>query len=141
MANYIASCRSNYVEIKKGKEAKFKELAEYAGFDVHEVEMSNGKTTYGLFNEMEGIPSVYSNVDFDDDTYEEIDWKDFAKCLVPGEVLHLTESGYEKMRYLWGSALFVRSDGRIKFMNIHDIPAPIAKFAKKHKRKISACQY
>jgi hypothetical protein len=139
MANNYATTRSNYVELKKGHENAFKENAEKAGFTVREM----GKT-FALFvdNDDYGcIPSVYSSDDFDIEG-DDINWKkDFADHLVPGEVLHLMESGAEKLRYVTGISMFIRSNGKVDYVNIANVPKHIQKFAKKHKRTITECSY
>lgn len=134
MANYYGSCRSNYFKVKRGMEDEFSELASSCGFSLSRED----KGTY-IWIEDGGIPSWYNTGLGEDE--KEIEWKDFAKFLVPGEVIHLTESGSEKMRYLMGLALFIRADGKVKWVNIHDVPKSVTNYAKKHKRTVTDCMY
>lgn len=142
MADYICSCRSNYVQLKPEKKDQFIKNAERAGFTV--------------YDEAKGVMickedgSISDWYDYDEDgenivgneNQPIIDWgKDFGSCLVDGEVLHLVESGYEKLRYLSGIVMFVRSDGKLYSMSINDLPTSVRKFAKKHGREITDATY
>jgi hypothetical protein len=140
MANYYATTRSNYVEIKKGHEEAFKDNAQKAGFTVSEHK--DKQRTYCLLVDQDdygGIPQFYTDEDCNE---TEIDWKkDFADHLVDGEVLHIMEAGAEKLRYVTGIAMFIRSNGKVDYVSISTVPKHIQKFAEKHKRTITDCSY
>jgi hypothetical protein len=134
VADYYGCCRSNYVRVKPDQLDLFKERAERAGFTVRRM----GKH-HMIMNDECGLPSAYVHSEDDGD---EIDWgKDFGLLLAEGEVLHLVEIGQEKMRYLTGIAVWIMSDGKTEWSNVHNPPKRVKQFAAKHKTAITENAY
>jgi hypothetical protein len=136
MANYEASARSNYFKIKEGMEEEFRTFAEGLGWQVDGPDTRDEfKGMYCLLKHEGGIPTWDMEKDY------EVDEKDYCKFLAEDTVLHLTESGFEKMRYLSGYGVWILPDGRVFEKNIHDAPNEVFKYAQEGKFEITHCAY
>lgn len=103
MANYYATCRSNYVRAKNPK--RFKELL--LEYDVQIIE--DDEERIGFISHMDtGMPCHNSTGDHIDHDAERV-----GKHLAEGETLVIMEVGAEKMRYLNGYAVAINWDGRV----------------------------
>lgn len=117
MANYYASARSNYFRVKD-IDAFEKWVESVPGLGIFTKE-KDGETLYAIYDDGPdacGWPSY----DYEDDT--EIDLTaELAAHLVDGDVAVLIEVGAEKLRYLVGQAVAVRSDGEVIHLNLNTI--------------------
>ena len=129
MANYYGVCRSNKFKVKKKCKDRFDEIMCNLGFQIETDK--DGVTLF--LDDACGIPTTF----FDSDTSEDVpvDWsKEVAPLLEEGEVIHLVESGAEKLRWLGGQAFFLRSDGKCKHIDINHTPISIVRFMEKFKK-------
>lgn len=120
MANYYASCRSNYFKVKD--EDKFREyFSKVSGIEIHD--RSDGSfCLLGCDIDGGGWPSVYYDEEQED--YIEYDFMDgIAEFLAEGEVAIFMEVGAEKLRYLVGYAYAVAWTGETMGVSIDDIYA------------------
>ena len=117
MANYYATARSNYFRVKDS--IAFESWVE-------------SRQTLGTFKKDAGGETLYAIYDnggdangwplYDRDTDEPIDLTaELAEHLVDGEVATLFEVGAEKLCYVIGCALAVRSDGAVLRLDLNDI--------------------
>lgn len=123
MANYYASARSNYFEVRDRKEFE-KTMASIPGVKIQD----GPEGQIGLFCTGDGdsgwpnirIPEGEEGVDWED--YEEIDiFQEVAQHLVPGSIAVFQEAGAEKLRYITGYSLAVNHLGKTCIVNIDDI--------------------
>ena len=117
MANYYASARSNYFRVKDSQafEAWVNSVGNLGIFTKDNA----GETLYAIYDNG-GDSCGWPSYNFDEDT--EIDLTaDLAEHLVDGEVAVLIEVGAEKLRYLVGCAVAVRSDGEVIHLNLNTI--------------------
>jgi hypothetical protein len=116
MANYYASCRTNYFKVKDD------EAFENAMSEIPGVEVTTDAAGYGLLGDDPdgaGWPGWYMD---DDDNEIEVDiYQAVAEHLVDGEVAIFMESGAEKLRYIVGFAVAVNNKGEIKALGLNDI--------------------
>ena len=115
MANYYATCRSNYVRVKNPK--RFKDiLSEY---DLDIIEDDDGRIGF-LSRTEDGFPRMLEPDEHDEHGYINDDTR-IPECLHDDEVLVIMEIGNEKMRYLIGYALAINSDGRQCSVSLDEI--------------------
>lgn len=117
MANYIASCRTNYFKVKDS-EAFIEEMSKVPNIAV--TEEAKGFIILGEDPDGAGWPSF----GYDDETEEEyeIDLPDLvAEHLADGEVAIFMESGAEKLRYIIGQALAINNKGEYRVIGLDDI--------------------
>ena len=126
MANYYASARTNYFQVKNMQSF----MSEIEGLDnglaVHSKDDSPKSSEPGnedmvciLANCEGGWPSC-------DQDYNEIDWPDFfQRHLLENHVAIVMESGAEKLRYIIGHSTAYTWDGRIVEVSISDIYAKV----------------
>lgn len=122
MANYYASARSNYFRVKDSKvfEAWVESIP---GLGIFTKEIGE-ETFYAIYDnggDSCGWPSYEFENDRDIDLTAEL-----AEHLVEGEVAVLIEVGAEKLRYLVGQAVAVKSDGEILCVNLNQIYEVVA---------------
>jgi len=126
MANYYAAWRSNYFKVKDAQ--AFKEWADHmpdvrvchkdGGDDIDNADLY--AVMQNEYTDGAGIPSFF----WDEETDESIDIDfagELAKHLQDGEVAILMESGAEKLRYITGYAVAIKSDGSRHSINLDDI--------------------
>lgn len=105
MANYYASCRSNYFKVEDID--KFKE-AMHSGIEVC-VEKDGTVCLYGEDPDGAGWPTNIYNEETDE--YDDFDLEQVvASHLQPGSWCVLQEVGAEKLRYLIGYAVAFTKD-------------------------------
>lgn len=119
MANYVATARSNYFEVKDPE-----------AFKSWVANCPN----VGLISKDDGTFAVYSddpdsgswpNYRFDEETGDYDEEFDFfagvAEFLVDGEIAVFMEVGAEKLRYCNGYAIAVHSNGEYETLNLDRI--------------------
>ena len=145
MANYYGSFRSNYVKLKEGKHKLFEDILDRYNLTFMSKDFDGIEHVGLMDDDMDGggIPWYYTVEDEKTGQFEDTDinWSEFGPLMEDGQVLHITEVGQEKMRYLTGFAMFIRSDGKIKTVNIADKPASVRNFIKKHNATVTECCY
>lgn len=113
MANYYASARSNYFEVKD-PEAFKAEMDDYGGFELIEEQ----KGFCFLFDE--GI--INDTYDEEKEDYVEIDWCDiFKRHLKKYQVVVFMEAGAEKLRYINGFAVAYSWTGEAVSIGLNNI--------------------
>lgn len=117
MANYYATARSNYFRVKDSITFEsWVESRQTLGTFKKDV---GGETLYAIYDDggdANGWPL------YDVETDEPIDLAaELAEHLVDGEVAVLFEVGAEKLRYVLGSAVAVRSDGKVLQLHLNEI--------------------
>ena len=114
MANYYASCRSNYFRVKD-EQAFVAAMA-----DVPDVELFNKDGFYCLLGNGEsGWPSFYLD---EDDNDVEIDVVSLvSEHLADEEVAIFVEVGSEKLRYLDGFAVAINNKGETRSLSLDSI--------------------
>ena len=118
MANYYASCRTNYFKVKDS--AKFLKAME----QVNDIEVIN--KVDNIFCLLGNSPDGggWPHWVFDEETGEEREFdlpEAVAWHLEPESVAVFKEVGYEKLRYLTGYAEAINSKGEIRIISIDDI--------------------
>lgn len=119
MANYIATCRSNYFKVKDPE--TFLAAMELIPNIVVDSD-NNDETFYILGDDPDG--AGWPNWIYDDETGEETEVDLFATVanhLQDGEVAVFMEAGAEKQRYVIGCAVAVNSKGECRTIHLHDI--------------------
>lgn len=117
MANYYASCRSNYFNVKDD-DAFNEEMSAIPSIEVRNTE--KGFVILGDCPDGSGWPSWI----YDEETGEEseIDLPEIvSKHLVDGDVAIFMESGAEKLRYVAGYAEAINNKGERKSINLAQI--------------------
>ena len=140
MANYECTARSNYVKIKPELTEEFEKFCGELGW---EIQSGKEPDTLCLLNHDGGIPTYRQfneDGDFLDDEVEVL-FGEYSRFLRKDQILHITEQGYEKMRYLNGYGVWIRPDGKYSEVNIHNPPPAIKRYATKHKLTIGDCSY
>lgn len=113
MANYYATTRSNYFHVKD-REA----FDEFCSRCCHVTYEGDDDTV--MVSADNGDCGGWPCYDMEND--EDLDFpKALSAHLAEGEVAILMEVGSEKLRYLWGQSIAVRSDGEIRETNLNDI--------------------
>ena len=139
MANYYEQSRSNYFKVKD--RAAFQAFLERFGEAVELIEDEKDKDRVG-FLAQEGIPSEW--VVTDADGMEESVPVDFvselAGHLADHEVMIVTGTGYEKMRYLVGFAVAINNRKERREVDLANIYALARQLTKKPKR-ITRAEY
>ena len=118
MANWYGTSRTNYFKVKD-REA-FNTWVSTLGGDLYVFEGEAGRVGLGA-NTADGS---WPTSCFDDETndYVDIDFVfELAEHLVENEVAIIMVSGAEKLRYITGYAVAIRSDGRELQINLDDI--------------------
>lgn len=122
MANYCCMARSNYFKVKDIE--KFKDFCAHCG-----LEFMSKKITFNERNKKEemvgficgenGIPNERLA---ENDEWIEIDFlEELSHFLEKRQVAIIQEIGWEKMRYLVGSAVAVNDEGEIVSLSIDQI--------------------
>lgn len=135
MANYTAYFRSNYFAVK--------DVAQFQTFcTAFQLELitttEDNQTLYGFLNEDSegGIPVTRFREATDDG--EEADFmSELAAHLLDDYVAIVMEIGYEKMRYLSGSAYAVNAKGEMMSVELDEIYERSASLG----RKGTSCSY
>lgn len=120
MANYLGQGRTNYFRVKDAEAF----TNEFASYDVEIItSVVDGETLYGFLDQsVDGAGFSWSLYDEETEDYTDIDYLDaVSKHLVDGEVCVLIEVGWEKYRYLNGSARAVNSKGEQTQVSLTDI--------------------
>ena len=114
MANYYASCRSNYFRVKD-EQAFVAAMA-----DVPDIELFNKDGFYCLLGYGEsGWPSYSLD---EDDNEVEIDVESLvSEHLADEEVAIFVEVGSEKLRYLGGFAVAINNKGETRSLSLDSI--------------------
>jgi hypothetical protein len=117
MANYYASCRSNYFNVKND-EAFIEAMSAVPSIEL--CRTKNGFAILGSCPDGSGWPSwAY---DEETDTDIEIDLPDIvSKHLVDNDVAIFMESGAEKLRYISGWAEAINNKGERKSISLSQI--------------------
>jgi len=117
MANYYASCRSNYFKVKD-EDAFILAMSEIPGIEVSQ-EANDTFCLLGGDPDGAGWPSWVQD---DDGKDIEIDLPlEVSKYLADGEVAIFMESGAEKLRYVVGYAVAINSQGEQVSIGLNDI--------------------
>jgi len=124
MANYYGAWRTNSFRVKS--EAKFLEW--FQGIDGSAEVRDEGDGYRSIFQSSSSddgsIPThklVQAHGLFDSEHVNMDIYSDISEHLRKGEVAVFMEVGHEKLRYLCGYAVAVRSDGKIITVSIDDI--------------------
>jgi hypothetical protein len=132
MANYYASCLSNFFKVKDLE--KFKNWI--SKFDSLET-FSKKNEEYIAFGSTEsGIPDYMMSEDGEDSTEVEF-ITELSKHLSEGEVAIVQEIGNEKLRYFVGFSVVIDWQGNAKYFDISDA---FVWANKKYGRDISRCE-
>jgi hypothetical protein len=135
MANYYEQARSGYVKVKD-KEA-FRAFLERFGGAVEMIEDDKGRVG---FLAQEGIPSTYMPDDSGSEP-EEVDFvSELAGHLADHEVMIVTGTGYEKMRYLVGYAVAINNKKERREIDLAQIYELAKQLTRKPKR-ITRAEY
>ena len=117
MANYYASARSNYFQVKDSK--VFEEWVDsIPGLGIF-TKQGDSATLYAICDnggDACGWPSYDHENDREIDLAEEL-----AEHLAEGQVAVLIEVGAEKLRYLSGHAVAVNWKGEVEWLNLNRI--------------------
>lgn len=112
MSSCICTCRTNYFRVKDRK--AFDEWA-----SKYEVRVIEDQYRVGLVGE---DPDGGSWPSHNSEKDEDIDFAgELAKHLVDGNVAILMEVGAEKVRYVYGAAIAVKSDGSVLSICLDDV--------------------
>ena len=117
MANYYASCRSNYFNVKD-HDAFYEEMSAIPSIEVRNTE--KGFAILGDCPNGSGWPSWI----YDEETGEETEIylpEIVSKHLVDGDVAIFMESGVENLRYVAGYAEAINNKGELKSINLAQI--------------------
>jgi hypothetical protein len=131
MANYYATTRSNYFEVKN--EEEFKSWCNRYNLQP----ISNNVRQMGFLGDGEnGIAWDLYNAETDE--YESINFlEELATHLANGQVAVIQEIGNEKMRYLVGQAWAVNNAGETVHINLDEI----YKYAQNLGSVVTHCEY
>lgn len=123
MANYMSSCRSNYFKI--GRPLEFMEwIGQFPDVVFEERRGPDSpQDMYGMVyvDNPDGAGWPCWRFDEDDNEIEVDFFQDFAEFLAPDEVAVFMEVGAEKLRYLYGVAIAVHSNGETISVSLTDI--------------------
>lgn len=121
MANYIATCRSNYFLVKN-REA-FEEFCDLWELEVLRQNEEDGVIRFGFAvkSEYGSIPTTRYDEDLNEDVGDFI--PELASHLQTNEVAVIMETGAEKWRYVYGCALAVAHTGETVFLELDNIYA------------------
>ncbi len=119
MANYYASARTNYFNVKDG-EAFTKTFNAIPEVEVIREHSSEDTGKYGLLCTGEaGFPSWIYNEDDGDETEIDI-MKMVSEHLIDAdEIAVFLEAGAEKLRYIIGSAFAINGEGDGRFVDLN----------------------
>ena len=138
MADYSGNCRSNYFKVKSQDD--FINWAESLDLDVWtESHNHPGCVGFGCYG---SIPSYRYKEGAEDGNFEEVDFaQELAAHLVDGEVAIYQEVGHEKLRYLSGFSVAVRSDGKVLSSGIDEIFKKVKRYWRKGADEVTDCAY
>ena len=125
MANYLASCRTNYFRVKD-PEAFKAALSPIA--DIEIVERDGHFMLLGRNEDGAGWPTSYHNEDECEDVEFDLQGT-VAPFLADGEVAIFMEVGAERLRYLVGYAVAVNNKGERRTVSLQDIYREAAELA------------
>jgi len=118
MANYYATCRTNYFKVKN-KDAFLADMEDIPNIIV---DSDDGENFYILGDDPDG--GGWPFITFDDDTGKDIEIDivgSVAKHLADDAVAIFMEVGNEKARYVIGCAIAVNNKGEQEIINLSDI--------------------
>jgi len=134
MANYYATARTNYFEVKDPD--KFKafvaKMPDLVLIEKTVCDAKRKRTLYGFYVENPdggGFPTVWAT--------RKGQWQDVALCnatarhLKDGEIAIFVEAGHEKSRYVTGYAIAINSKGKSVELCIDNIYNMLDKLAPK----------
>ncbi len=141
MANYYGTVRTNYFHVKS--EEAFRELMSHvtAEDEIHIFEETDlsGKPMFGFGC----YGSIYGLISDDDEEAEE-SYDDFIlklqECIVDDDAAIIMEAGYEKLRYIVGTALVVTSK-ETYFVDAKDVAIDKARELLGNPEWITKCEY
>lgn len=138
MANYYASCRTNYFKVKDPE--AFKAVMDLVpGIEVHQQE--DVFCLLGNNDDGGGWPSAYHPSDDPDADLVELDLPTLvATHLADDQVAVFLEVGAEKLRYLVGYALAINNAGETRVVSIDDIYAKAGELTSRPEQ-ISVAEY
>jgi len=123
MANYCATWRSNYFQVKD--QDAFEEAAStWPDTRVVTRDVDGEDTLFAIMEDERGDQGGMPSGRYNDETgdYEELDLlQELSEHLPEGEVAILMESGHEKLRYVCGHALAVNHEGEVLHVSLDDI--------------------
>jgi len=119
MANYYASCRSNYFKVKD--EVQFRNWIE--DFDVEVItDEVNGEVLLGFISTEEFGTIPYIEEDKDEGIMENrFLVEEISDYLKDGETVVIQEVGSEKMRFLNGYSIAIHSNGDFINLSLNEI--------------------
>lgn len=116
MANYIASCRSNYFKVKDL--AAFEE--DMSQYEVTIVEKDDLVGILGNDPDGGGWPSYVRNEETED--YDDVDFPlVVAAHLTEDSIAVFIEAGAEKLRYVCGNAVAFNHKGEAEYISLYNI--------------------
>jgi hypothetical protein len=121
MANYYASARSNYFEVKD-EEAFLAEMNKIPGIEVDGVTFSDDVKRFCILgDDADGAGWTSFYLDEDDNEVEVDLPMVVADHLKDDEVAIFMEVGAEKLRYVIGYAVAVNNEGDIRTVSLDEI--------------------
>jgi hypothetical protein len=127
MANYNSKCRTNYFAVTDFE--KFKDIVNHlSGEDevvFYEHETDKGKYMFYCECNLIGYIENPDDDDSDDDATGRM-IEELQKILPDGEVIILTVSGNEKMRYIHCAATII-SNAAVKYVSLSDVALATAR--------------
>ena len=134
MANYYAAARTNYFRVKD--EQAFRKWAGDLSCEICDDQEGRFCLLPGEYTDDGTFPSCRfdENNDGVDFEFEE----ELAQHLQPGSVAIIMESGAEKLRYVHGHAIAIRSDGKQVSLSLRDI---YDKAEKELEGEVTAAEY
>ena len=118
MANYYASCRTNYFKVNDADEFK-RAMDAIPGLDVCD-EGDNKFCLLGDDPDGAGWPSFIYDEDEGDDIEVDL-YGEVSKHLADGEVAIFMEVGAEKLRYVVGYAFAINNKGEYRSISLENI--------------------
>ncbi len=122
MANYYASARTNYFNVKDG-DAFVEVFNNIDGVEVIREHSSDDSGKYGLLSTGEaGFPSwIYDEESGGDETEIDIMQMVSEHLIDADEIAIFMEAGAEKLRYIIGSAFAINGEGDGRFLDLNGI--------------------
>lgn len=139
MANFTGAQRSNYVLFKP---EKLEEVEEYLGqFDIALSPHLTQPEFHCLLasDYSDGVFSTWSTDENDEDIDLELGW--VAEQMMEGQVLVVMLAGYEKLRYIIGSAEAWNWKGESVYLGLSDIYKKAAEAFQVDESTITECSY
>lgn len=123
MANYIGFTRTNYFRVtdaERLEEIVNKIIWDEDGLGFFREE--DGEFAFGAYGSICGLCAPEGESDYSDDVIEDdcdVVFEELRNIVSPDSAIIITEIGYEKLRYLVGTAVVITKNG-IEYVDIWD---------------------